>query len=214
MYLSSLILPQRCISCSSVIPYQHVVCPKCCEEIEIYRQDIRPFLLPRMPVHRAMVGFRFISPGKVRSIVHAMKYGDRPQAGVELLGQFPEVTDPLLGWGIDCIVPIPQSPYKFWNRGYNQLSGMARFISNKIKAPVEQEILKRKSSGKSQASKDKSQREIGKYDFYTTTKYTEDRHILLIDDVLTTGKTLSEATLTLVQKGYRVSHWVMARDEK
>ena len=96
--------------------------------------------------------------------------------------------------------------------GYNQLHLFTEVLSSEYGIPFDHNLLKRNSHSKAQAQKDKSHREETKYDF-SLTKEIENQHILLVDDVFTTGNTMSAiAWEFLKNKKNKVSILVMAME--
>ena len=112
----------------------------------------------------------------------------------------------------DLLVSVPLHPKKLKERGYNQLHLFTEVLSSEYGIPFDHNLLKRNSHSQAQAQKDKSHREETKYDF-SLTKEIENQHILLVDDVFTTGNTMSAiAWEFLKNKKNKVSILVMAID--
>ena len=110
------------------------------------------------------------------------------------------------------LVSVPLHPKKLKERGYNQLHLFTEVLSSEYGIPFDHNLLKRNSHSQAQAQKDKSHREETKYDF-SLTKEIENQHILLVDDVFTTGNTMSAiAWEFLKNKKNKVSILVMAME--
>ena len=112
----------------------------------------------------------------------------------------------------DVLVPVPLHHKKLKERGYNQLHLFTETLSQLYEIPFNHDLLKRNSYNKAQAKQNKHQRLETQYDFGVT-KTIENQHLLLIDDVLTTGNTLSTMAWEILKSGNnRISILVMAVD--
>ena len=108
-----------------------------------------------------------------------------------MLGQ--KMAESRLFGEIDLIVPVPLHPLKMWRRGFNQAAVIADEISKAMGGiEVDKRVLKRRRNTSSQTIKDREERadSVSKA-FCLNRDYIEGKHILLVDDVLTTGATIS-----------------------
>ena len=94
--------------------------------------------------------------------------------------------------GITLIVPLPLSKKKLRKRGYNQCDYIARGISAKTGIPVAADLIKRTKANETQTHKTRDERWLNVEGIFSVTKpqSLEGQHILLVDDILTTGATL------------------------
>ena len=101
--------------------------------------------------------------------------------------------------GIDRIVPVPLHPIKQWQRGFNQAERIAAGISHVSGIPLEIDLLQRVRANSTQTKKGLYDRWINTKEIFSITnpQQWEQSHILLVDDVLTTGSTLESASQTL-----------------
>jgi len=114
---------------------------------------------------------------------------------------------------IDVIIPVPLHPFKRWKRGYNQAEIIALAIGNVIRKPVDCSSLVRRRYTVSQTRKSASQREKNVAGAFRIKSHSllRERHILLVDDVLTTGATLSSCACEIMKiEGCRVSFATLA----
>jgi ComF family protein len=116
--------------------------------------------------------------------------------------------------GFDMLIAIPIHNRKRRERGYNQAFQFARGLSESLGIPVHENVLIRKVYSISQTKKNRSERyENVEGVFSINPQYSmlEDKHVALVDDILTTGATLSEAGRILKLSGAKVSVLTIAR---
>lgn len=130
--------------------------------------------------------------GDYNRIVHLLKYKDRPDLG-NVMGRY--MTAELLPTGffegIDVIVPVPLHPDKLKSRGYNQSECMANGVAELTCIPVDAGAVRRLRDSETQTHKSAYSRWLnvdGIFEVPFPEKYTG-KHILLVDDVLTTSAT-------------------------
>ena len=101
---------------------------------------------------------------------------------------------------VDCIIPIPISASKIQNRGYNQSEVIAMGLQQIWPRPILNDVLIKRNWSNSQTKKNRKARLQQLPDLFFLQKPTsiEGKHILLIDDVLTTGATLEAAVASLM----------------
>ena len=144
----------------------------------------------------------FSKTGKVQHLLHQLKYQGNKDAGYFLGQQLGEsIKNAELFQGIDYLVPIPLHPKKEHLRGYNQSFVIAQGIEEKTKIAIARDCLVRKVFTSTQTKKSREERWDNVKDIFeiqNKDKY-KGKHLLLIDDVLTTGATLLAAGKTLSQ---------------
>ena len=158
--------------------------------------------------------FYYRDESPYKNLIHLFKYKGRGKLGAylgELLGE------KLLQSGIyddvDIIIPVPLHPFKKWKRGYNQAEIIARKVAEVLRKPVEVSLLTRRRYTRTQTKKDALQREKNvSAAFRLGSGYMlKGRHVLLVDDVLTTGATLRACALEILGvEGCRVSFATLA----
>lgn len=131
-----------------------------------------------------------------------LKYGDQTQMAKKMTYWMARC-DPDFFKDIDCIVPVPIHFWRLLKRRYNQSALIANHISRLWKKPVIHSALYKAKSTPSQGDKTRKERLTNIKDSFAVKNKQQisGKHILLIDDVLTTGATLSECNRVLYEAG-------------
>lgn len=216
--LLDLLFPNRCLECNRIIDPESLVCELCFPLIHFFpyafgeENPLKSKCKLLFPVQNAWALMEFEELGLSRKIIHQLKYRSQEKVGnilaLWVLGKniFPEEKP-------DLIASVPLHPRKLKQRGYNQLHTFADALSQNWHIPHHKNLLKRNTYQKAQAQKDKSHRAETKYDF-SVTEEISGKHVLLIDDVFTTGNTLSAVAWEILKNpDNKVSVLVMAFDE-
>lgn len=147
----------------------------------------------RFPVEKASAFLYYSKGGDVRKLLYDLKYYGGWRTGV-FMGKCmaAELSSSSFFDGIDAIVPIPLHPKKLRKRGYNQSEMLAQGISSVTAVPVWTDVLARNQFTETQTHKSQYERWMNVSEVFVCTAPArlEGKHILLVDDVLTTGATL------------------------
>lgn len=213
----NLLFPNRCLECNRIITQNEVVCELCFDQIHFtHYQFNKTNLLSEkckllFPIETASALMQFEEESLSQKIIHQLKYGNRENIGKTLA----EWTLEQMGFqdfNPDFIVTIPLHPRKLRERGYNQLHLFANTLSEKLQIPCDHYLIKRNFYKKAQAKKGRDER-VFKENLFSITKQLENQHILIIDDVFTTGNTMSAVAWEILKSGNnKVSVLVMAVD--
>ena len=112
----------------------------------------------------------------------------------------------------ECIVPVPQHPLRLMQRGYNQALEIARPISNALGLPIESRLCKRIRHSRSQTKLAVTERKRNVRNAFMLNGTNEYRHIAIVDDVMTTGSTITELAKIFCTSGtVYIQAWVCAR---
>ncbi|MBO4575149.1 MAG: ComF family protein [Bacteroidales bacterium] len=215
-HLINLLFPRVCAACGNILlEGEDTVCTTCRFLLPKTGYELHPdnplaqLFYGQMPFNAVMAEFFFSKTGKVQHLIHGLKYHGCRENGV-FLGQ--EIGKSLLNapsfQGIDIIIPIPLHPKKEKMRGYNQSSVIAEGISEVMNIPVEEKCLFRSVFTDTQTRKTRDQRWNNVKDIFVLKcpERLENKHILLVDDVLTTGATMMSAGKALMQvEGIKIS---------
>jgi competence protein ComFC len=218
--LSSLFYPPLCVVCSSDVDGREYLCedcrdrapriapPFCAKCSEPFFGAITQTFSCANCEHRilhfdaAVAAYR--SRGLVRKLVHEFKYGRHRHLRHPLAGWLREaMSDPRLhGRHFDLIVPVPLHPTRERERGFNQATLLAELLARQAAVPL-CGALERIRYTITQTAYDRAERMENLRDAFRLRKKVNVRqlHVLLIDDVLTTGSTLSECARVLKEAG-------------
>ena len=146
----------------------------------------------------------FREASRVKRIIHQLKYQNRPQIGTAIGLRYGAVlvnTPPFNQ--ADVIVPVPLHPKKFRKRGYNQSTFFANGLARAMQLPVAAHGIIRRRATESQTRKNRYERYENMLETFVAndTDAVAGKHVLLVDDVLTTGATLEACANTLLESG-------------
>lgn len=220
---ASLFYPKYCFACGRKMAGNEVmVCSECslhlpCTDYHTYSPNpMEKLFFGRVPVEAATAYFHFKKGGGVQSLVHNLKYREHPEIGRyfgRLLGY--HLAEHEILSSVDAIVPVPLHPKKQRKRGYNQSEAIAVGISDSLQKPVWNQVLARKVFTDTQTKRSTFQRweNVSEIFAVTETERIGGCHLLLVDDVVTTGATLEAAAQVLKKvEGVRVSLAALAMD--
>jgi ComF family protein len=146
--------------------------------------------------------------------LHKLKYQGQKEIGVELGLQFGQLLKKSeLYMDIDLVVPVPLHPKKLKKRGYNQAEAIAEGISKGLGAKVSISHLLKSQYTETQTLKTRAERVQNVSDSFSLKNVHEiqGKHLLLVDDVITTGATLETCAAKLLEvEGCRVSIGALA----
>jgi ComF family protein len=162
----------------------------------------------RAPVVYGTAGYFFQKKGHFQHMIHAMKYRGVKELGKELgklMGY--EMADSVFS-ETELIVPVPLHPEKLQKRGYNQSEWIAWGIGEALHKPVHNGILIRVIANETQTRKSRFDRWINVENVFRIRKpeAIQGKHVLLVDDVVTTGATLEACAHVILRiPGTKVS---------
>lgn len=221
----SLFLPRPCLSCGAhLVRGEEVLCTGCM--LDMARTDfhlVRGNMLEkafwgRCTVERAAAFSVYNRGSRIRKLIHLLKYSGRKDIGV-LLGRLYGFVLAESGFldGIDMVIPVPLDPARERHRGYNQSRCIGEGISSLCNLPVRSDVLFRAGKSGSQTSRGRYERWENVEGLFAVHKPGEitGRHVLLVDDVITTGSTVEACVVALQAAGeVRVSVVALAAAQK
>ena len=220
--LKELLFPRYCKVCRRRLMHseQHL-CIHCLLELPRthYERDPNNLLMQHFmewpEVIRATAYFYYYKEGEYSSLIHHLKYKDHPEVGT-YLGRIAAMELKESGFfdGIDLIIPVPLSKKRYRQRGYNQCDYIAKGISKATSIDISNKSIERMVNTDTQTAKgrmDRWKNTEGIFRIKDATTLTG-KHILLVDDVATTGATLHACTSALLTvPGVRVSVFALTK---
>ncbi len=219
--LLDLLLPRVCCCCRRALRRWEVeVCNYCLTEIPItwFEEDLDNLVAQgfwgRVYLEQAVSWFYFHKDSAYQTAIHQFKYQNRPGIGIAFGREF--------GYQLlrsenfilpDFLVPVPLHPKKERKRGYNQSEMIADGMSEALGIPVFPNILIKAENTSSQTNKSRFDRYLNVSDSFSVenAESISNKHIFLIDDVITTGATLEACAAKLLQvPGVKVSVGTLA----
>ncbi|MGN7990552.1 ComF family protein [Pedobacter sp. 22226] len=209
--LFGLLFPNLCNACGvSLYQSEHLICTKCLYDLPFtdYHQHaenrVAKQLWGRVPLHAAMAMLYFRKGAKVQNLIHNLKYNGRTDVGVllgNMLGEKLKMS--LLYKDVDLIIPVPLHRKKYKHRGYNQCTFIAEGIAERMETGFSEENLVRNNATESQTKKSRYNRYENMQNVFEVhdQAYIAGKHILLVDDVITTGATLEACANELLNSG-------------
>lgn len=146
--------------------------------------------------------YRFHKKSPLQHLLHAMKYGGRYAIGTHLgreLGEW--LREPLMSYSVDVVVPVPLHSLKLIERSYNQSELVAAALARELDVPSDAHVLKRRHYTVSQTGLSAQERANNTAGAFVAIGRLAGCHILLVDDVMTTGSTLVAAADALMLAG-------------
>ena len=207
--LFDLFYPHVCLSCSQkLMSGEEVLCFKC--ESELPQSDhwnnienpLMKRFWGRVDTQGAATLFQFQKDGNVQHLLHQLKYRKRQDVGKyigSMFGQLLKQPDSIINH-IDLIVPVPLHWKKLKQRGFNQCDPFAQALAETLNIPWSATALER-------VYENISQTKINRFDRYgnvaeifsvADSEQLKGKHILLVDDVVTTGATAEACLQTIL----------------
>ena len=182
---------RTCILCGRVLPAEKrsaALCPDCAREVRTEYRYHGEFSVPGADGAAAALCYR----GRVKEALHRFKFGGRPQYAAWFAAEMAAVLAAQLDrWQPTCITYLPLGFLRARERGYNQTALLARELSARIGVPLAEEALVKIRDTPRQADLSAAERRenlVGSFRVHQR-KEVENKTILLVDDVLTTGAT-------------------------
>jgi ComF family protein len=204
------IFPHVCSGCGTdVLPRSSTMCYRCIGALPETGfwphagNPVEKLFWGRLPLHAAAAHYYFTHDSLIQHLMHQFKYGNNQSLGLQL-GRL--MGEALLASGrfpADALVPLPLFPARERKRGYNQAFLLCKGIQEVTRLPVLNDLVIRPAHTESQTKKGRVARwknMEGKF-FLLNKTAAQGRHLLLVDDVITTGATLESCGNTLLEAG-------------
>lgn len=208
--LMDLIAPRPCIICNWRLDEdEQFLCTACNAMLprtgfaaQPEDNEMARLFFGRIPIEHGAALFYYRPQSKTSHLIHKLKYEHQPEIGV-VLGRMTAREFDKEGFfeDIDLIIPVPITRDRFRQRGYNQASLIAQGVHEVTGIPVCETAVARESFLSSQTDKHRLERMDNVENAFRAldTAVCEGRHILLVDDVVTTGATIVSCAQEIVR---------------
>lgn len=201
-----LLYPAVCPGCGEVYATNETnLCLSCELDLPLFQneQPVENILGGRVPIKAAAIYLKFYSGGQTQRLLHQIKYkGNRRLA--EFLGErfMLAVGNQHKFAHTDIVIPIPLHEAKYRQRGYNQSALIATGIGKILAKPIEVNSVFRVARSETQTRKSREARWTNVKGIFSCHKdCLSGKHILLVDDVITTGATMEACAQAILDSG-------------
>lgn len=217
----NLFFPKVCAGCRKLLlASENVLCTNCRHEMPLtqYHLDSKNEAVKKfygkIEIEYASAFLYFNKKGIVQELIHNLKYKGQEEIGTILGNWYVEDLKELkLETPFDIIIPVPLHKRKFKERGYNQVTTFGKTLAQGLEIAYDDTVLYRKKYSKTQSKKNllgRSENIENIFDVHSIEKH-QNKHLLIIDDVLTTGATLEACSRALLKiPGIKISIVCMA----
>lgn len=206
----SFIWPNTCASCNErLFKHENTICTDCLMKLprthfHLWKEnDFHRLFWGKTPIEYATAFFFFAKETQFRKLIHKLKYQHMPEIGTILGREFGYEIAQSVFSEIDIIVPVPLHPKKKHIRGYNQSEMITIGMGQGMDKPIDCKTLIRNTHTDSQTKKNRYERWKNVHSIFTVTNVNafKNKHILLVDDVVTTGSTLEACIVEVLNAG-------------
>lgn len=203
----ALIFPITCAVCgNSLFKNEKVICTKCemhLPETNFHQHIENPVsqvFWGRVKLETGVSMFFYKKGGSVQQLIHEMKYRGRKEIGIHLGQTYGAQLSEIAHFKtVDLIIPIPLHPKKLKKRGFNQAALFAKGLADSLKIEMDTKNVVRNVETSTQTKKSRYKRWENVSEIFSVKNQAElsGKHILLVDDVITTGATMEACLQTL-----------------
>ncbi|HET6558293.1 MAG TPA: phosphoribosyltransferase family protein [Prolixibacteraceae bacterium] len=209
-YLAELLFPRLCVCCGDkLIEQEQWICLHCLHHIprtNFHLETENPvarLFYGRVKIEYATSFFYFSKGSSYQSLIYNLKYKGMKELGAEMGKHFGiDLLQSDDFSTVDLICPVPLHPRKEKKRGYNQSWWIASGMAAQMQKPLSDDNLKRVTFTETQTKKNRFERwqnVEGIFELTNPEAYAG-KHILLVDDVVTTGATIEACAQAIVSK--------------
>lgn len=207
--IAHLLYPDVCAGCGSdLVNAKQLICISCAATLPVTNfhkhsgNPVEKMFWGRLPLVTATSYAYFAKHSAMQNLLHQLKYGGNKEIGYyfgrrmgELFRESDRYDD------IDALIPLPLFFKREKKRGYNQAEVICEGIAEIMNLPILKDVVARKKNTQTQTRKSRTERWeniAGRFELIND-KPAEGKHILLVDDVLTTGATMEACGSALIK---------------
>lgn len=219
--LFDLFFPKVCYGCTNYLKdFEKYLCTHCRHELPLtnfhitHDATVKKVLYGRAQLENATALLRYEKQGIVQQLLHNLKYRGYEEIGKflgEWLGEDLKTIEAFKT--VDCVIPVPLHPKKLRKRGYNQVTKFGQEIAKALDVDFIDTVLQKKTNTSSQVYKNRLTRWFNPEEHFVCNdmELLKEKHILLVDDIITTGATI-EACIDVLnaQENHKISIATMA----
>jgi len=197
-----LVYPPQCEICGGKLSAPaHLICDGCLQAVPLRGYEIHDFSVHgEVGLDGAWCLLDF--EPTIQTLIHLLKYSRRPNVVLRICNFWrAEIVALLEKESFDLVAPIPLHTRKARERGYNQVTKLARWLGENLGIVSDAKLLKRNRYTATQTQLNAAERFANVDGVFDVTRDVTGKHILLVDDVLTTGSTANSCALTLKNSG-------------
>ncbi|MCB0449006.1 MAG: ComF family protein [Confluentibacter sp.] len=209
----NLFFPKVCFACLNLLhDNEDTICVNCRHDLPVTNfhfdndDTVAKVLYGRAKIEQGTALFRFEKKGLVQQLIHGLKYRGYENIGA-LLGNWlgSELKALEHYQNIDVVIPVPLHKKKLRKRGYNQVAKFGQQLAKALDAEYNDKVLVKVTNTASQTTKQRFTRWINNDELFAIVNMgaIENKHLLLVDDLITTGATL-EACITVLNKAKNI----------
>ena len=219
--LLNLFFPKVCLACDNQLEVNEIyVCTICRHELPLTNfesatdNDVTKRLYGRVQLQNATALFWFTKKGLVQHLIHNLKYKGHEDVG-KFLGQWfgEELSKCEHFRTVDVVIPVPLHSKRLRQRGFNQVHKFGKELADALGCNFNITVLQKGKATKTQVFKDRIRRWINDDALFIVTDFEslKGKHILLVDDIITTGATIETCANALSKiEGVTISVATMA----
>ncbi len=203
-----MLFPHVCAGCGSdILNEETVLCMRCIDAMPETNFEMHPnnpvekMFWGRLPLVGATAQFYFTKESLMQHLMHLFKYKANRELGLQLGRMMGEQIQHSGRFEVDALVPLPLFPAKEKRRGYNQATVLCEGMAESMGIPVLDKAIIRPQHTETQTKKGRIERwknMEGKF-ILSNPDAIRNKHLLLVDDVVTTGATLEACGNELLQ---------------
>ena len=213
--LSHLVYPNHCLVCKNELSKNEShICSFCQSDLtrtsfQLYKEatSMDKLFWGRIPIYKTYAHLFFEKDKASQTILFNLKYRNNPQLGIYFGKEIGKVLQTINDFhSVDAYIPVPLHPKKAFIRGYNQSQVLTQGICEQLDVKMDTTTIVRTKHSETQTKKSRFQRWDNVNEIFkvknTILSY---KHIVLVDDVITTGSTIESIAQTLLKKNPKLS---------